>query len=108
MPGARGMMTCLSTIRAPSRGVQRTRAAIGDQREIAGVEAAFGRDPAHHVRHLRGGDAQDAVRSLDRIEAERLCDLFVESLFRRGADRASSRRRGSGRRRAGRAPDWSR
>ena len=46
------------------RRMQRPGAAIGDEGEIGGIEAALGGDPAHHVGHLGGGDAQDAVGRL--------------------------------------------
>ena len=61
-PGAGGMMTLRMPIsRATCDGVQRTGAAIGDQREIAGIEAALGGDALDRVGHGGGGDAQDAV-----------------------------------------------
>ena len=65
-------------------GVQRPGAAVGDEREVGGVEAALGGHPAHHMRHLRRGDAQDAFGGFDRIEAERRRDLLGQRLFRRG------------------------
>ena len=55
--------------------VQRPRAAIGHEREVAGVEAALGGDALHRVGHGGGGDAQDAVGGLRRAHAERLADL---------------------------------
>ena len=58
--------------------VQGPGAAIGDEREIGGIEAALGGDPAHHVGHLGGGDAQDAVGGLREIEAERRGDTRFE------------------------------
>ena len=53
--------------------MQRPGAAIGDEREIGGVEAALGGHPAHHMGHLGRGDAQDAVgrRGRDRDRAAR-------------------------------------
>ena len=52
--------------------------AIGDEGEIAGIEAALGGDPPHHVRHFGGGDAQDAVGRCRQIEAERRGDARFE------------------------------
>ena len=60
--------------------VQRTRAAIGDQREIAGVEAALGGDALHRVGHGGRGDAQDAVGGLRRAHAERLAHFGQRAL----------------------------
>ena len=60
------------------RGVQGAGAAIGDEGEIGGIEAALGSDPAHHVGHLGGGDAQDAVGRRRQIEAERRGDARFE------------------------------
>ena len=68
--------------RAISAACKRPRAAIGDHREIGGIEAALGRHPAHHMRHLGDGDAQDAVGRFQRAEAERLGDLRFDRLAR--------------------------
>ena len=66
------------------RGVQRSGAAIGDEREVGGVEAALGGHPAHHMGHFRRGDAEDTLRGFDGVEAERRRNLFGESVLRRG------------------------
>ncbi len=63
-------------------GMERSGAAIGDQREIRRIEAALGRHPAHHMRHFRRGDAQDAFGGFGQRQPERLCDLVVERTFR--------------------------
>ena len=42
-------------------GVQGSGAAIGDQGKVRGIEPALGRHARHHVRHGRGGDADDAA-----------------------------------------------
>ena len=60
--------------------VQRPRAAIGDQREIAGVEAALGGHALHRVGHGGRGDAQDAVGGLGHAHAERLGDARKRAL----------------------------
>ena len=51
-PGARGMMTRrMPSSRAIVVGVQRSGAAISDQREIADIETALGGDGLHRVGH---------------------------------------------------------
>ena len=46
--------------------VQRARAAVGDERELAQVVAALHRDQAQRAQHARVGDLHDAVRGLER------------------------------------------
>ena len=48
------------------RRMQRSGAAIGNEREVAGIETAFGRDAFHRVGHLGRRDAQDAVGGVRR------------------------------------------
>ncbi len=59
-------------------GVQRTGAAIGDQHEIAGIEAALGGDALDGIGHRGRGNAQDAVGGCTRAHAERLADPHFE------------------------------
>ena len=57
MPGACGTMTLRDAELARDRDrVQRPGAAIGDEREIAGIEAALGGDALHRIGHRGGGD----------------------------------------------------
>ena len=60
------------------RRMQGAGAAIGHEGEISGIKAALGGDPTHHVRHLGGGDAQNAVGRGREIEAERRSDARFE------------------------------
>ena len=61
-PGAGGMMTLRDADLARDLdGMQRPGAAIGDEREIAGIEAALGGDGLDRIGHRGDGDAQDAV-----------------------------------------------
>ncbi len=58
--------------------VQRAGAAIGEQHEIAGVEAALGGDALDRIGHRGRGDAQDAFGGLHRSHAERIADLALQ------------------------------
>ena len=64
-------------------GVQRTGAAIGDEREIASVESARGRDRLHGIGHFGRGDAQYAVGGGDDVESERRRYLVAHRRRRR-------------------------
>ena len=63
-------------------GVQRPRAAVGDKREVGGIEPALGCHPAHHMGHLRRRDAQDAFGRLSRVKPKRFRDFFGQRFFR--------------------------
>ena len=52
--------------------VQRSGAAIGDERKVAGIEAALGGDALHRIGHRGRGDPQDSVGRRGRVHAERL------------------------------------
>ena len=58
---------------ARNRGrVQRTGAAIGDQRETAGIESALGRHALDRIGHRGCGDAQNSIRRFGDAEPQRL------------------------------------
>ena len=70
--------------------MQRTGAAVGHHRKIARVEAALCGDARHHMRHGRGGDADDAAGGFDHADRKRrrqhvlhglLCAFQVEAHF---------------------------
>ena len=68
---------------ARDRGrMQRTGAAIGDEREASGVETALRGDALHRIGHLGRGDAQYAVRRFRRAQAERLRHTLGHRAFR--------------------------
>jgi hypothetical protein len=55
--------------------MQRSRAAIADHREIAGIEPAFGGDALHRIGHGGRRDPQDAVGGFRGVHPERLAGL---------------------------------
>ena len=64
--------------RATSTACKRTRAAIGEQHEIAGIETALGGDAFDGIGHRGRGNAQNAVGGLDRAQPERIADPALE------------------------------
>ena len=64
------------------RGVQRSAAAVGNQRKIARVEAALERHVTHRVGHRRGGDLQHPRGRTFEIYVKRLRDPFAQRFFR--------------------------
>ena len=61
--------------------MQRPRPAIGDQHEIAGIEAALGGHRLDGVGHRGHRDTQNAVGGSGNAHAERLGDVGLERLL---------------------------
>ena len=59
-------------------GVQRSGAAIGDQRKVPGIEAALGGDALHRIGHRGRGNSQDAISRRRRVHAERFCHALEQ------------------------------
>ena len=57
-------------LRGERDGMHAAAAAEGDQREVARVVAAIERDQLQRVDHVVVGDADDAARRLDAVDAE--------------------------------------
>jgi hypothetical protein len=65
-------------------GMQRPRAAEGEQHELAQVVPAHGGDRLDRLLHFHVDDADDALRRLDGSKAERACDLGFDCAARLG------------------------
>ncbi len=78
-PGALGMMTRRMPIsRATGDGVERPGTPIGDQHEVAGIEAAFGGDRLDGIGHGGRCDAQDSIGRGGHVHAERRRDVGLQ------------------------------
>ena len=61
--------------------MQGTGAAIGDQREVAGIETALGGDALDRIGHRGHRDAQDSFGRRGGVHAERLGDALDQRTF---------------------------
>ena len=83
-PGAFGIIILpIDKLFGHRRGVQRSAAAVGNQRKVARVETALERHVTHRVGHRRSGDLQHARGGALESDAQRLRQAFAQSDFPR-------------------------
>ena len=88
--------------------VQARRPAERDHDEVARIEALLEQREADGRAQVGVGDGEQALGARLQRQAERAGNVVVDGGASRGARRAACRRRGSSRRRAGRARRWRR